>query len=210
MESLGTNSGTSLLDAERNETRAHLNTFFKLANLSPDKADQYVNLEVEIQQRQDARMKALLAGTLSVADAVRQRDQDNQQQQDQRRELLGPDGMDTLQSIADGMHNTVAKGLTDTIQANMGDNPLTQEQSDRLQSAIKAEVAANTMDDTDLFRPVDEWTQMVTDKEQQVLQAASGFLTSSQLGTLQSLEAENLKLLLQKRELRLKALGINQ
>ena len=210
MESLGTNSGTSLLDAERNETRAHLNTFFKLANLSPDKADQYVNLEVEIQQRQDARMKALLAGTLSVADAVRQRDQDNQQQQDQRRELLGPDGMDTLQSIADGMRNNVAKGLTDTIQANMGDNPLTPEQSDRLQSAIKAEVAANTMDDTDLFRPVDEWTQMVTDKEQQVLQAASGFLTSSQLGTLQSLEAENLKLLLQKRELRLKALGINQ
>ena len=209
MESLGTNSGTSLMDAERNETRAHLNTFFKLANLSPDKADQYVNLEVEIQQRQDARMKALLAGTLSVADAVRQRDQDNQQQQDQRRELLGPDGMDTLQSIADGMRNNVAKGLTDTIQANMGDNPLTPEQSDRLQSAIKAEVAANTMDDTDLFRPVDEWTQMVTDKEQQVLQAASGFLTPSQLGTLQSLEGENLKLLLQKRELRLKALGIN-
>ena len=209
MESLGTNSGTSLLDAERNETRAHLNTFFKLANLSPDKADQYVNLEVEIQQRQDARMKALLAGTLSVADAVRQRDQDNQQQQDQRRELLGPDGMDTLQSIADGMRNNVAKGLTGTIQANMGDNPLTPEQSDRLQSAIKAEVAANTMDDTDLFRPVDEWTQMVTDKEQQVLQAASGFLTPSQLGTLQSLEGENLKLLLQKRELRLKALGIN-
>ena len=209
MESLGTNSGTSLLDAERNETRAHLNTFFKLANLSPDKADQYVNLEVEIQQRQDARMKALLAGTLSVTDAVRQRDQDNQQQQDQRRELLGPDGMDTLQSIADGMRNNVAKGLTDTIQANMGDNPLTPEQSDRLQSAIKAEVAANTMDDTDLFRPVDEWTQMVTDKEQQVLQAASGFLTPSQLGTLQSLEGENLKLLLQKRELRLKALGIN-
>ena len=209
MESLGTNSGTSLLDAERNETRAHLNTFFKLANLSPDKADQYVNLEVEIQQRQDARMKALLAGTLSVADAVRQRDQDNQQQQDQRRELLGPDGMDTLQSIADGMRNNVAKGLTGTIQANMGDNPLTPEQSDRLQSAIKAEVAANTMDDTDLFRPVDEWTHMVTDKEQQVLQAASGFLTPSQLGTLQSLEGENLKLLLQKRELRLKALGIN-
>ena len=41
-----------------------------------------------MQQRQDARMKALLGGTLSVADAARQRDQDNQEQQDQRRELL--------------------------------------------------------------------------------------------------------------------------
>lgn len=210
MQSLRTNSEPSELEALRTETRAHLNTFFKLANLPPDKADQYVNLEVEMQQRQDARMKGLLGGTLSVADASRQRDQDNQEQQDQRRELLGPDGWDTLQSIADGMRNNVAKNLTDTVQANMGDNPLTQQQSDQLQSAIKAEVAANTMDDTDLFRPVDEWTQMVTSHEQNVLQAASGFLTPSQLGTLQSLEGENLKLLLQKRELRLKALGINQ
>ena len=75
----------------------------------------------------------------------------------------------------------------------MGDNPLTQQQSDQLQSAIKAEVAANTMDDTDLFRPADEWTQMVTDHEQNVLQAASGFLTPVQLGTLQSLEGKKPK-----------------
>ncbi|HTB84474.1 MAG TPA: sigma-70 family RNA polymerase sigma factor [Candidatus Sulfotelmatobacter sp.] len=210
MQSLSTSSGVSQLEAMRNETRAHLNTFFKLANLPPDKADQYVNLEVDMQQRQDARLKALLAGTLSVADAVRQRDQDNQEQQDQRSELLGPDGSAVLQSIADGMRNNVAKGLITTIQANMGDNPLTQQQSDQLQGAIKAEVAANTMDDTDLFRPVDEWTQMVTDHEQNVLQAASGFLTPAQLGTLQSLEAANLKLLLQKRDLRRKALGITQ
>jgi len=209
MQNLGTSPETQA-DAERKETRAHLNTFFKLANLSPDKADQYVNLEVDMQQRQDDRMKALQNGTLSVADAVRQRDRDNQQQQDQRRELLGPDGWNVLQSIADGMRNNVAKGLTDTIQANMGDNALTQEQSAQLQSAIKAEVAANTMDDTDLFRPVDEWTQMVTAHEQNVLQAASGFLTPAQQATLQTLEGENLKLMLLKREQRLKALGINR
>lgn len=210
LQSVGTNSGISQLEADRNETRARLRAFFKLANLPPDKADQYVNLEVDMQQRQDARMKALLAGTLSVADAVRQRDQDNQDQQNQRSELLGPDGSAVLQSIADGTRNNVANGLVTTIQANMGDNPLTQQQSDQLQSAIKAEVAATTMDDTDLFRPVDEWTQMVTAHEQNVLQAASGFLTSAQLGTLQSLEAQNLQLLLQKREQRLKALGVNQ
>ena len=92
----------------------------------------------------------------------------------------------------------------------MGNNPLTQEQSDRLQSAIKIEVAANSMDDTDLFRPVDEWTQMVTDHEQHVLQSASEFLTPAQLGTLQFLEGENLKLLLQQREQRRKAIGIFQ
>ncbi len=66
------------------------------------------------------------------------------------------------------------------------------------------------MDDTDLFRPVAEWTQMVTDQEQHVLQVASEFLTSAQQQTLQSLEGENLKQLLQQRAQRIKALGIKQ
>jgi len=207
---LGSNSGQSQLDVLREQTRSNLDQFIKLTNLSPEKADQYVNLEVEMKQRQSDRMAALLGGTLSVADAVRQRDQDNQEQQDQRRELLGPAGWDFLQSIADGMRNDAAKSLTGTVQANMGDSPLTQEQSVRLQSAIKTELAANTMDDTDMFRPANEWTQMVTDQEQQVLQAASQFLTPAQLGTLQSLEGENLKLLLQQRDQRRKAIGIDQ
>jgi RNA polymerase sigma factor (sigma-70 family) len=208
--SLGNNPEQSPADLQRNQTRANLDQFIKLANLSPEKADQYVNLEVEMKRRQNERMTALLGGSLSVAEAVRQRDLDNREQQDQRRELLGPDGWEVLQSIADGMRNDVAKGLTGTVQANMGNNPLTQDQSDRLLGAIKAEVAANTMDDTDMFRPVDEWTQMVTDREQHVLQTASGFLTPEQLRTLQFLGEENLKLLLQGREKRRKALGINQ
>lgn len=197
-------------DDQRKQTRANLDTFFKLTNLSPEKADQYVDLEVEIKRRQNERMKALLGGTLSVAEAVRQRDQDNQEQQNQRRELLGPDGWATLQSIADGMRDGVAKRLTGTAQAGMVNTPLTQEQSDRLQSAIKAEVAANTMDDTDLFRPVDEWTQMVTDHQQHVLQTASEFLTPTQQETLQFLERANLAQLLQQREQRRKAIGIKQ
>ncbi len=103
--------------------------FFKLTKLSPEKVDQYVDLEIEMKRRQDERMAGLLNGTLSVADAVTQRDQAFQQQQDQRRELLGPDGWAALQGIADGMRNDVAKNLTGAIQANMGNNPLTQEQS---------------------------------------------------------------------------------
>jgi RNA polymerase sigma factor (sigma-70 family) len=197
-------------DYQRNQTRADLDQFFKLTHLSPEKADQYVNLEVEMKRRQDERLKGLLSGTLSVADAVRQRDQDKQAQEDQRRALLGPDGSATLQSIADGMREGVAKRLTGAVQAGMVNTPLTQEQSDRLQSAIKAEVAANTMDDTDLFRPVDEWTRMVTDHQQHVLQAASEFLTPTQQETLQFLERANLAQLLQQREQRRKAIGINQ
>ena len=197
-------------DYQRNQTRANLDLFFKLTKLSPEKAGQYVDLEVEMKRRQDERVAGLLNGTLSVADAVSQRDQAYKEQQDQRREILGPDGWATLQGVADGMRNDAAKSLTSAVQANMGTNPLTPEQSDRLQSVIKAEVTANTMDDTDLFRPVAEWTQMVTDHEQHVLQVASEFLTPAQQQTLQFLEGENLKQLLQQREQRIKALGIKQ
>jgi len=197
-------------DYQRNQARAQLDLFFKLTNLSPEKVDQYVDLEIEMNRRQSERIAGLLCGTLSVADAVKQRDQAYQEQQDQRREILVPDGWATLQGIADGMRNDAAKSLTSAVQANMGDNPLTPEQSDRLQSVIKAEVTANTMDDTDLFRPVAEWTQMVTDHEQHVLQVASEFLTPAQQQTLQFLEGENLKQLLQQHEQRIKALGIKQ
>ena len=51
---------------------------------------------------------------------------------------------------------------------------------------------------------------MVTDREQHVLQVVFEFLTPAQLETLQFLESENLKLLLQQREQRIKALGIKQ
>ena len=197
-------------DYQRNQTRANLDVFFKLTKLSPEKVGQYVDLEVEMKRRQDERMKGLLDGTLSVADAASQRDQAYQEQQDQRRELLGPEGWAVLQSVAEGMRNDAAKSLTGAVQANMGNNPLTPEQSDRLQSIIKAEVTANTMDDTDLFRPMAEWTQMVTDRQQHVLQVASGFLTPAQQQTLLFLEGENLKQLLQQREQRIKALGIKQ
>ena len=92
----------------------------------------------------------------------------------------------------------------------MGDNPLTPEQSAQLQSVIKAQITANNMDDTDLFRPAAEFTQMVNDQEQHVLQVASQFLTPAQQQTLQFLEGENVKQLLQQRDQRIKALGIKQ
>src|SRR5215831_9914318 len=70
-QSRGNNSDQPQTDQDYQQARAHLDQFFKLTNLSPDKADQYVNLEVEMNRRKAERMAALLNGTLSVADAVR-------------------------------------------------------------------------------------------------------------------------------------------
>lgn len=193
---------------QRDQMRANLDLFFRMTKLSPDKVEQYLDLEVDNKQRDSDRIAALLRGSMSVADALSQRDQDRAQQDSQRREILGPEGAAFLDSIADGMRNDQANKLLGAIQQNMGSEPLSQEQSARLQGLIKAEVSANSMDNTDLFRPLEEWTQIVNDSQQKVVQGAAEFLTPAQMDTLNRLVALNLQQLQAQRAQQVKALGI--
>ena len=169
----------------RDQMRASLELFFKMTKLSPEKMDQYLDMEIDAKQRDSDRLAALLRGSMSVADALSQRDEDRSQEEAQRREILGPDGQAFFDSIADGMRNESAKQLVGAIQQNMGNAALSQEQSDKLQGLIKTQVATDSMDNTDLFRPPAEWTQMVSDHEQAVVQGAAAFLTPDQDGDAQ-------------------------
>ena len=139
----------------RDQMRANLDVFFKLTNLSPEKTEQYLDLEIDTKRRDADRLAALLRGSMSVEQALSQRDEDRRQQESQRREILGPEGQAVLESIADGMRNGEAKRLVGAIQQNMGGEPLSQEQSDKLQGLVKAEVSAPSLDNTDLFRPLE-------------------------------------------------------
>ena len=193
----------------RDQMRANLDVLFKMTKLSPEKIEQYLDLETDNKRRDADRMAALLRGSMSVADALSQRDEDRRQQESQRREILGPDGTAFLDSVADGMRNDQAKRLVGAIQQNMGGEPLTQEQTDKLQGLIKAEmVMGMSLDDTDLFRPLDEWTQIVNDHQQNVVRGAAEFLTSAQMETLKGLVALNQEQLQAQRAQRAKALGI--
>ncbi len=176
----------------RNQIRADMGTFFRLANASPEQVERFLDVSMDAEQRKAARLSALLHGTLSVADALRQRDQDEAQLELQKHQALGDSGYEFLNGIADGMRNDEAKRLLKLVQQNMGDNPLTPEQSDRLQPLFKSEIVMANTDEVDLFRPPDDWAREYLQHEENILQAASGFLTPAQIETLRAIGSYDL------------------
>ena len=116
--------------------------------------------------------------------------------------------MKFLNGIADGMRIDEAKRLVGIIQNNMGANPLTQEQMDQLQPLIKDQVVGINMDDVELFRPRDAWTQYCLDRQQQVLAGAEVFLSPAQLEILKTIGAYDLANRQKQMDDRRTALGI--
>jgi hypothetical protein len=165
---------------------------FKLLNLSPEKSEAYIDLNIHKERRQSDRLSALLQGKMTVDEAEQQRATDDAEHQRRCREVLGDEGMTFLNGIADGMRDTEAKRLLGIIQDNMGANQLNQDQGDRLQALLKAEVVSINMDDVELFRPPEEWTQGILERQQRILSEATTFLTPSQLDVLKSLAANDL------------------
>jgi len=192
----------------RDEMRANLDVFFKFTKLSPEKMDQYIDMQIDTKLHDADRTAALLRGSLSLADALSQRDEDRRQEESRRREILGPEGQSFFEGVGDGMRNDAAKSLVGAIQQNMGGAPLSQEQTDKLQGLIKAELVADTLDNTDLFRPPAEWTQIVSDHQQTVVRGAAEFLTPAQMETLKGLVALDLAQRQEQRAQQAKALGI--
>jgi hypothetical protein len=179
-------------DSQRAELRVGLYQLFKLLNLSPEKSEAYIDLNIHKERRQSDRLSALLQGKMTVDEAEQQRATDDAEHQRRCREVLGDEGMTFLNGIADGMRDTEAKRLLGIIQDNMGANQLNQDQGDRLQALLKAEVVSINMDDVELFRPPEEWTQGILERQQRILSEATTFLTPSQLDVLKSLAANDL------------------
>jgi hypothetical protein len=190
------------------EMRAGLYQLFKLLNLSPEKQQQYIDLNIENERRMSERLSALLQGRMSLEEAERERASDEAEHEQQCREVLGVDGMKFLNGIGDGMRTDSAKRLVGTIQNNMGANPLTQEQMDQLQPLIKDQIVGMNMDDVELFRPRDAWTQYCLDRQQQVLAGAAAFLSPPQLETLRTIGAYDLANRQKQMDDRRTALGI--
>ena len=192
----------------RDEMRANLDVFFKLTKLSPEQIEQYIDLGVDTKRRDSDRLAALLRGSMSVAQALSQRDEDRRQEESRRLEILGPEGETFYESIGDGMRNDEAKRLVGAIQQNMGGEPLSQEQSDKLQGLLKAEIGAESLDNTDLFRPPAEWTQIVSGHQQDVVRGAAEFLSPAQMETFKGLVELDLAQRQAQRAQQCKALGI--
>ncbi len=188
--------------------RAGLGTFFRLLNLPREKADAFVDLGIEAERRKAARLSALLHGNIAVADALRERDNDEVEFDKQRHEVLGDEGYTFYNGIADGMRTAEAKRLLTLVQQNMGGNDLNQDQSDRLQALIKTQIVTLNMDDIRVFRPPDEWAERCIGHQQNVLQGAAEFLAPAQLENLRAIAAYDLADRQRQMAARRKSLGI--
>jgi hypothetical protein len=195
-------------DSRRAQIRAGLFQFFKLLGLSPEKREQYIDLNLEKERRMADRLAALLQGNLSVDAAAQQRDQDEAAYDQRARQVLGDDGKAFLDGIADGMRNDEAKRLLGMIQQNLGDNPLSPEQGTQLQALLKTDIVPLKMDDVELFRPPEAWAQYYQGVQQQIGEAAAGFLTPAQLDALKQIGAYDLAARQQQMAARRAALGL--
>lgn len=195
-------------EAIRNEKKANMGLFFDLIHLSPEKRDQYIDLEIEKQSRNASRKSALLQGTLAVADALRQRDADNAEVEQQQRAILGADGTKFLDSIADDMRNKEAQRQLNALREAMSSTPLDEEQSNRLQELIKTQLVTLPGEEIDLFRPPGEWTRIITERHENILRDAADFLSPVQCETLRTLATHDLAARQKQIKLKRTALGI--
>src|SRR6185369_2998222 len=178
--------------SRRAEMRVGLYQFFKLLNLSPDKREAYIDLNLDKERRQADRLSALLQGTMTVAEALSERAADEVENERRTREVLGDQGVSFLNGIAEGMRNDEAKRLLGLVQENMGANRLDLDQSDRLQELLKSELVTINMDDIELFRPPEQWAQDLLSHQERILSAATTFLTPSQVEALKAIGAYDL------------------
>lgn len=198
------------LDREqvRHRVKAGSVAFVKLVHLSPAKADQYVDLNTEMECRKTARMAALLRGRISLDEALRERDADYQESQQRLREIVGEKGYAFYQSIADGMRADEAGRMVKQIQDNLGAERLNPAQSDRLKNLIKTEIANLNMDDTDLFRTPADWARVYAAHQENVLVQAAALLSPAQMDALRTLAAQDLEQKSQEMSFKRKSLGI--
>jgi hypothetical protein len=192
----------------RNQCRAGLSHFFRLGHVSPENQEQYIDLQIEMQQHKAARTSALLQGKMSVADAVQERDNDLAETERRRRQILGEDATKWFDGIADGMRTDEAKRLIKEIRQNMGANPLSEEQVTKLQDAIKIQVTNARFDEVDAFRSPEEVAQMIRNYQNVVWEKGAEFLSPAQLEAVKGLGGvyvdQQVQIMMQRR----KALGI--
>ena len=99
-------------------------------------------------------------------------------------------------------------GMLGLVQQNLGDKRLSPEQGTQLQALLKAAIVPLKMDDVELFRSPDAWAQYYLGVQQNIAEAAAGFLTPAQLEALKAIGAYDLTARQKQMAARRAALGI--
>jgi hypothetical protein len=192
------------LEYLRNQGRAGLSQFFKLKNVPPEKQEQYIDLQIAMEQRQTARLSALLQGKMTVAEARSQQESDQVENERRRREVLGEEAITFLDGVSLGLRTDK---IMENVQEFMGDERLNQAQSDQLKPLLAIYFRAPPIDDIDVFRPPAEW-EIIRERQKDFHIRAVDFLTPAQSEKLKQLGSDYLDQKIKDARQKRKELGI--
>lgn len=164
--------------------------FIKQLNLSPDAADKFMQLLADdAAAKMDLGMSVMKGdvdrATLKQSMADAKNDLDGQ-----LLTLLGTDGFAQYQNYSQEVPARTMLGL---IKAQMGDNPLSSDQSTQLLQLMKAGPQPNENDSFDQTA-TEQYLQKEEANNQTILQQAAGFLSPEQLASLGAFQTNMLNM----------------
>jgi hypothetical protein len=175
----------------RNEIKAKLAPLVKKLGLTPEQADQCRDLLVENQLKKDSRLAALLRENVTVTDALQERDATYRESERQLRALLGDAGYALLDEGNQNNQKANVDRVLNWLRTELGSNMLNDQQSALLAGLIRAESNKIISDETDAFRSAQEWDQLLSHHQQNILRQIESSLTPEQLAALHKLAADD-------------------
>lgn len=154
----------------------------KSLNLSPEVADQFIQLLSDQATKKMDMGMAMLKGDLDPTTAKQTQTDAKTELTGQLQSLLGADGYTQYEQFSQDLPAQTALKM---VKGQMTDNPLNDDQSARLLELLKGGPKAADVDQfSGTTAPLEQYIQQVGDYNQQVLQQAATFLTPEQTAAL--------------------------
>lgn len=170
-----------LRQAQMDKIKAMFADFIKESNMTPEQSDQFLKMMTDMASQS---MERLVAGGKFEMDHA-----DAQAFGVQLQALLGDDGMSRFKDY----HSELpARTVVSQLNGQLGDTPLSADQSAHLLQIVKAEPMNLTLGITGMPDPVftgsqadiDNFLQQVNQSNQRILQQSGSFLSQDQLAAL--------------------------
>ncbi len=153
----------------------------KQLNLTPEAADKFIQLLADNAAAKMDLGMAVLKGDMDRAAAKQSMTDAKNDLTGQMQSLLGTDGYAQYDQFNQDLP---AKTMLGLIKDEMGDNPLTEDQSAQLLQLLKTGPKTDDTDSLSSPTAVDHYLQKEADSNQLILQQAANFLTPGQLASL--------------------------
>jgi RNA polymerase sigma factor (sigma-70 family) len=174
--------------AQKDKIRSMYADLFKELKLTPEQSDQFLELLCNVASKSLDRIASTGTSDPPAADA-------NANLGSQLQALLGDAGMARFKEYSDEIS---ARTTVTLLNGQLGDNPLSDEQSAQLLQVVKAEPTDLTMGITGApdkaflgsQSDINNFLQRVSESDQRILQQAGSFLSPDQLTALDALLAK--------------------